>query len=88
MTVSKSINSKEFIDLDELNDDLFEVTMAKRSYVDSVPRIIGAMVLGYAKLRLLEMYYDFLDKFFDRSTWELVCADTDSLCEFAQNQYY
>ena len=41
-------------------------------YIERVPRIIGAFVLGLAKLRLLEMYYEFLDEYFDRSHWELV----------------
>ncbi len=72
MTTSSLVNRKEFMDLELVFNDFYEITMTKKRYKEKVPRIIGAFVLGLAKKRLLEMYYDFLDKYFDRSTWELV----------------
>ena len=35
-------------------------------------------ILQYAKLRLLEFYYDFLDYFIDRRDFQFICCDTDS----------
>jgi len=35
-------------------------------------------VYQLAKLRMLEFYYDFLDRYFDRRDFELVQMDTDS----------
>jgi predicted NAD-dependent protein-ADP-ribosyltransferase YbiA (DUF1768 family) len=37
------------------------------------------MILGYAKLRLLSFYYDFLDVFVDRSDYQMAEIDTDSM---------
>lgn len=35
-------------------------------------------VLQYAKLRMLQFYYDFLDQYIDRSDFEFMEMDTDS----------
>ena len=36
------------------------------------------MVYQHAKLRMLEFYYDFMVKFFDKSDWQYCEMDTDS----------
>ena len=51
LETSKWINKPEFVDLEEINDDLYEITTVKKRYLETVPRQIGAFVLGYAKLR-------------------------------------
>ena len=38
----------------------------------------GIAVYQLAKLRMLEFYYDFLDKYFSRQNFELCYMDTDS----------
>lgn len=43
-----------------------------------VPTIVGFSILQYAKLRMLEFYYDFMDKYVDRADFEYVEMDTDS----------
>ena len=45
----------------------------------NTPIILGYYILNYAKLRLLSFFYDFIDKYFDRSDYELIQCDTDSL---------
>ena len=40
---------------------------------------IGYFVYQYAKLRMLQFYYDFLDKYVDRSDFQVCQMDTDSL---------
>ena len=39
----------------------------------------GISVYQLAKLRMLEFYYDFLDKYVDRRDFELIQMDTDSM---------
>ena len=42
------------------------------------PFQVGIAVYQLAKLRMLEFYYDFLDRYFDRKDFELIQMDTDS----------
>ena len=44
------------------------------------PYRCGIAVYQLAKLRLLEIYYDFLGKYFSRQDFELCYMDTDSFC--------
>ena len=64
--------------LDE-NESLFEVEMLVDKIIWDLPLQIGIFVYQYAKLRMLEFYYDFIDKFIDRRDFELAEMDTDSL---------
>lgn len=77
--LSKMINDKRFMSLDELDNGYCEVMMLKKKIVMNTPLTIGFFVLNYAKLRLLSYYYDFIDKYFDRRDYELIQCDTDSL---------
>ena len=43
-----------------------------------MPLQVGFFVYQYAKLRMLQFYYDFLDKYIDRSDFEYCEMDTDS----------
>ena len=43
------------------------------------PIIVGFFILQYAKLRILELYYNFFDKFCDVNKFEELEMDTDSL---------
>ena len=75
---SNYINEPLFRDLDEIGDDLYEVTMAKKTIKEDLPIQIGFFVYQYAKLRMLQFYYDFLDVFLDRSDFQYIEMDTDS----------
>ena len=44
------------------------------------PIIVGFFIIQYAKLRMLELYYNFFDKFRDVNKFEEIKMDTDSLC--------
>ena len=61
------------------NDDIYEVEMLKKNILWDLPVQIGFFVYQYAKLRMLQFYYDFLDRFIDRSDFQLCETDTDSL---------
>ncbi|KAJ8031107.1 hypothetical protein HOLleu_27721 [Holothuria leucospilota] len=75
---SRLINETNFRELNEISTGCYEVESAKRSIAMDLPIQIGFFVYQYAKLRMLEFYYDFLDKYFDRQYWEYVEMDTDS----------
>ncbi len=73
------VNSRFFRRLDVIAEDMtYEVHLAKRSIKIDLPLQIGFMVYQYAKLRMLQFYYDFVDRFIDRSDFEYVQMDTDS----------
>ena len=75
---TKYINESLFRDLDEVSDDLYEVKMVKKTIKEDLPVQIGFFVYQYAKLRMLEFYYDFMDVYIDRSDFQYVEMDTDS----------
>jgi G:T-mismatch repair DNA endonuclease (very short patch repair protein) len=73
------VNDKRFVKLDAVSTDLFEVEQMKRNVNIDLPLQIGIQVYQNAKLRMLEMYYDFLQKYVDPRDFQMVEMDTDSL---------
>ena len=65
--------------LDHLNDFLYEVELAKAQTEHKEPFIVGFFILKQAKLRLLELFYNFSTKFCDVTKLEEFEMDTDSL---------
>ena len=76
--IDKIFRSPFFEDLEEINKGVFEVRQRKRQVTITRPYQGGIAVYQLAKLRMLEFYYDFLDKFCDRRDFELIQMDTDS----------
>ena len=74
------INQPHFRKLDCLDpeEQFYEVEMAKRKIKLDLPIQLGYFVLQYAKLRMLEFYYDFMDVYVDRQDFEYCEMDTDS----------
>lgn len=69
------------IHMTNLDMNIFEIEKAKRNYPSitlSLPVQLGYFILQYAKLRLLQFYYDCLDKFVNRCDFEYCLLDTDS----------
>lgn len=66
-----------FIKMSEL-DEIFEIEMEKTKILLDLPIYLGYFILQYAKLRMLEFYYDFLDKYVNRNDFEYLETDTDS----------
>ena len=75
---SKLVNDKRFRHMTELTPDCYEVEMAKQIIQLDLPHQIGFFVYQYAKLRMLEFYYDFIDIFVDRRDYQYCEMDTDS----------
>ena len=74
-----AIDSKMFKNLDHVNTSLYEVELAKAQIEHKKPTIVGFFILQYEKLRMLELYYNFLTKFCDVNKFEELETDTDSL---------
>ena len=60
-----AINSKLFNKLDHVNSSLYEVELAKAQIEHKEPINVGFLSLQHAKLRMLELYYNFFTKFCD-----------------------
>ena len=72
-----AINSKMFKRLNHITDQLYEVELVKPEIEHSEPIIVGFFILQYAKLRMLELYYNFFKKFCDTDKYEEFEMDTD-----------
>ena len=74
-----AINTKLFKRLDHINDQLYEVQLAKAEIEHREPIIVGFFILQYAKLRMLELYYNFFERFCDVNKFDELEMETDSL---------
>ena len=72
-------NNKLFKRLNFITDQLCEVELVKSEIEHREPIIVGFFILQYAKLRMLELYYNFFKKFCDTEKYEELEMDTDSL---------
>ena len=77
---SSHINNKRFRQLDVVTEDAYEVTSnkARVTYDLPGPLHIGFFVYQYAKLRMLQFYYDFIDRYVERPLYQYCEMDTDS----------
>ena len=76
-SVDKALRSPFFDNLEEIGG-VYEIKEFKRSVMIKRPYQCGIALDQLAKLRMLEFYYDFLDKYFSRQDFELCYMDTDS----------
>ena len=76
--VDKHLRSAYFEDLVEIGD-AYKIESCKKEVKINRPFQVGIVVYQLAKLRMLQFYYDFLDKYIDRRDYELIQMDTDSM---------
>ena len=74
----KAINGKIFTSLNTINNNLYEVELAKKEIEHREPIIVRFFILQYAKLRMLELYYNFFAKYCDVNKFEEFEMDTNS----------
>ena len=74
---SRMINDKRFRQLDIVIDDAYEIEMSKRTVAYTLPVHVGFFVLQYAKMRMLQFYYDF-SRYVERPLFQYCEMDTDS----------
>ena len=56
--------------LNDITDEMYEVELVKSEIEHREPITVGFFFLQYAKLRMLELYYNFLEKFCDTDKYE------------------
>ena len=76
--ISTEIIDNHFYDMTELPDGYYEVEKTKKKINLDLPIHIGVFILNYAKLRMLEFYYDFLDYYLSHEDFQITEMDTDS----------
>ena len=74
-----AINTKMFKRLDHINEQLYEVELTRAEIEHREPIIVGFFTLQYAKLRMLELCYNFFERFCGVNKCEELEMDTDSL---------
>lgn len=55
---SKRISHANFVSLDEIDNEFYEVTAEKTKIVLNIPVVLGFSVLQYTKLKMSQFYYD------------------------------
>ena len=76
--VDRALRSAYFSDLEEIGE-AYELESRKCRVTIRRPFQVGIAVYHLVKLRMLEFYYDFLNKYIDSREFELIQMDTDSL---------
>ncbi|XP_071834987.1 uncharacterized protein [Apostichopus japonicus] len=76
--VFQKVNDPFFRRLTQLTSNIYEVEQYVRKVKLDLPIQIGYFVYQYAKLRMLQFYYDFMLKFVDVRDFEYCEMDTDS----------
>ena len=74
-----AINSEMFKRHNHITDHPYEVELVQPEIEHREPIIVGFFILQYAKLRKLELYYNFFKKFCDTDKYKELEIDTDSL---------
>ena len=78
ISTSALINNTRFRQLDVVTEDAYEIEMNKSVVKYTLPLHIGFFVYQYAKLRMLQFYYDFVDRYVERPLFQYCEMDTDS----------
>ena len=76
---NRAINSTFFKQLQYIHESVYEVELVRAEIEHREPKIVGFFILQFAKLRMLELYYNFFKKYCDESKFEELEMDTDSL---------
>ena len=76
--VDRHLRSAYFEDLEEIGD-AYKIESRKKDVKINRPFQVGIVVYQLAKLRMLQFYYNFLDKYIDRRDYELIQMETDSM---------
>ena len=75
--VEKALRSPFFDNLEEIGQ-AYKIKELKQTVMIKRPYQCGIFAYQLTELRMLEFYYDFLEKYFSRQDFELCYMDTDS----------
>ena len=75
---SRLINTPFFRQIDQIDENTYEFQSCKKTIKLNLPLEIVFFVYQYARLRMLQLYFDFLHKSLDRSDFQYYEMGTDS----------
>ena len=75
---ARKVNDWKFRSLEELQGRFYEIQSAKAKIEFKLPELVGFFVYQYAKLKMLDFYYGFLQKYLMWDSFEMMEMDTDS----------
>ena len=75
--IGSQIISPHFFDMTELPDGYYEVERTKPLINLNIPIHVGVFILSYAKLHMLEFYYDCVNKYLSHEDFIYCEMDTD-----------
>ena len=73
---SLMVNDRRFQQLDVVVDDAYEIAMNKKTVTNALPVHVGFFVLQYAKMRMLQLYYDFINRYLERPLFQYCEMDS------------
>ena len=76
--IGAEIMDNHFYSLTELPNGYYEMEKTKQKIILDLFIHLGVFILNYAKLHMLEFYYDCVDKYLSREDFEYSEMDTDS----------
>ena len=76
--IGAEIMDNHFYSLTKFPNGYYEVEKTKLKIILDLPVHLGVFILNYAKLRMLEFYYDCVDKYLSHEDFEYSEMDTDS----------
>ena len=76
--ISLMFNDRRFRQLDIVIDDAYEIEMSKKTVRYAMPVHVGFFVMQYAKMRMLQFYYDFINRYMERPLFQYCEMDTAS----------
>ena len=78
INASQLVNEPYIRRVVSIDADMYEVQSCKKTIKLNLPSPIGLFVYQNSKRRILEFYFDCVDKYLDRSDFQLCEMDTDS----------
>jgi len=76
---AEASRSPYFKRLKFISFNCYKVRLRKKEVVMDLPVTIGFSVYNWAKIRMLQFFYDVLFKYFDASDYQCLQTDTDSI---------
>lgn len=76
--IKKLIKNKRFQNLNQLGNDMYQISLKKRQIVMDTPRILAGFILGNAKLKLLKFVYT-IKKYAKKDSFGIIGIDTDNV---------
>ena len=73
---SLMFNDRRFRQLDIVVDDAYEIELSKTTVTYTLPVHVGFFVPQYAKMRMLQFYYNFINRYVERPLFQLCEMDT------------